>query len=261
MASEIVKRLSPEERELGKKQAELANLENVLAELELELATVRSELRIFEHRYNQKVGVLYAELDALEAQIAELEFSFNPDDFAAQQSAKQAQEKAEESAAEANRTNSLPDKQNFKPADTLKKLYREVAKLVHPDLANDEADRIRRHSIMAKVNAAYENSDEAELQNILDEWKAGNDADAGAAIEIRLIRLIRKIALVEDRITAIEIELEGLRTSELFTLYTKVANAEAEGRDLLSDMASSVRVKISAAGNRLSNLKRKNDER
>ncbi len=62
---------SPEEEELHRKRGELENLRSELAESELELATLRSELIAFERRYLEVVGSRYAELDALEAQIAE----------------------------------------------------------------------------------------------------------------------------------------------------------------------------------------------
>ena len=62
---------SPEEEELERKRQELDHLLSELAESELELATLRSELVAFERRYLERVGSRYAELDKLEAQIAE----------------------------------------------------------------------------------------------------------------------------------------------------------------------------------------------
>ncbi|MGQ9555648.1 MAG: exonuclease domain-containing protein [Anaerolineae bacterium] len=53
----------------------------------------------------------------------------------------------------------------------LKALYREVAKLVHPDLATDQVERERRTRVMAEANAAYERGDVETLRRILREWK------------------------------------------------------------------------------------------
>ena len=71
MASEIISNRTPEEQELEKKKAELAALEAELIQRELDLATFRAELTEFETRYLSIVGVRYAELDEIEAQIAE----------------------------------------------------------------------------------------------------------------------------------------------------------------------------------------------
>ncbi|MCJ7555432.1 MAG: hypothetical protein MUP90_00775, partial [Gammaproteobacteria bacterium] len=51
----------------------------------------------------------------------------------------------------------------FKPSERLRTLYRELAKLVHPDLTTDEGDRARRTPLMVEVNAAYQAGDEARL--------------------------------------------------------------------------------------------------
>src|SRR5438045_1240781 len=64
---------SPEERELQAKQAEFARLQPTLAQRELELERFRLELAAFERLYQSVVGVRYAELEAIEAQIVETE--------------------------------------------------------------------------------------------------------------------------------------------------------------------------------------------
>ena len=66
-----IKTVKPEERELARKREEQATLEVELAERELRSANLRAELGAFERRYLHFVGVRYAELDELKAQIAE----------------------------------------------------------------------------------------------------------------------------------------------------------------------------------------------
>ena len=80
MTTAIVKRLSPHEAELERKKLELGAIENELAERELDLSTLEAELRAFERRYLRTVGIRYAELDDLEAQIAEAMARLNPRD-------------------------------------------------------------------------------------------------------------------------------------------------------------------------------------
>jgi len=66
-----IKSRRPEDAELSRKREELAELQARLAELELQLFTLRLELTEFEALYHSKVGSLYAELDEVEALIAE----------------------------------------------------------------------------------------------------------------------------------------------------------------------------------------------
>jgi hypothetical protein len=55
------------------------------------LATLRAELADFESRYLRTVGTLYAELDEIEAQIAEAEARRMPSDSKAQEQATRGQ--------------------------------------------------------------------------------------------------------------------------------------------------------------------------
>ena len=146
----------PEERELENKKAELASLEAELVQRELDFATLRTELRSVESRYLGTVGLLYAELDQIEAQIAEAEARRRPSDVGAQDHATRARTQAEESAQTAR----TAGESKSKPTESLKKLFREVAKRIHPDLATNDDDRARRQKLMAEANRAYEEGDE-----------------------------------------------------------------------------------------------------
>ena len=90
--------------------------------------------------------------------------------------------------------------EKFKPSDDLKKLYRDVAKSLHPDLATDDDDRARRQRFMAEANQAYEEGNETRLREILREWESSPDAIKGDGVAAELIRVIRKIAQVQERL-------------------------------------------------------------
>src|SRR5215510_7071771 len=137
MTTDIIRNQTPEELELQRKLAELASLEVELIQRELDLATLRAELADFESRYIQTVGVLYAELDEIEAQIAEVQARRRPSDSEAQERTYRARAHAQESS-ETAKDISVPKP---KPTENLKRLFREVAKRIHPDLATNDADR------------------------------------------------------------------------------------------------------------------------
>jgi len=115
---------SPEEDELRRKQAELEDLQSKLAESELELATLRSELIAFERRYLEIVGSRYAELDALEAQIAESVARSRPADPTARRNAESARARAQESEEALGDAGRKPSGPGFAPTEELKALYR-----------------------------------------------------------------------------------------------------------------------------------------
>jgi len=259
-----VRRQTPEERELEKKRAELAAPEAKLAQRELDLATLKAELHVFERRYLHVAGARYAELDEIMAQIAEAEARRNPKDEKAQERAAEARAQAEESAQAAGSTHEQQEPpRKFKPSDALKKLFRELAKLIHPDYATDEKERERRHRIMAEANQAYEDGDEERLRALLHDWESSPESVEGEGLGAELIRIIRKIAQVEERLSAIEAEIKELKASELYQLKTKVEEVEGDGRDLLAEMAAQVDEEIAEARERLEALlqkRRANDE-
>jgi DNA repair exonuclease SbcCD ATPase subunit len=244
MSSEIVHRLSPEEEELAAKREELARLESQLADQELSLASLKAEMAAFEGLYLRRVGVLYAELDEWNARLAELraEQTGTPE---AQAEAAEARAQAEEAHSAAH--GEAAEVQPFLPTADLKKLYREAAKRVHPDTATDDADRVRRERLMKEVNAAYAVGDEDALRRILADLDASPDAVQGAGVGADLIRVLRQLKQLRNRIAAIEQELAALQGSEIALLYQDVERGRQKGRDLLAEMAATVSEKINRA--------------
>jgi hypothetical protein len=243
MNAEIVLQLSPEEEELAKKREELAILQVELADRELFLANLRAELAAFDGRYLREVGVLYAELDEWNARLAELraEQAGTPE---AKAEADEARTQAEDaySAAHGEAANVQP----FTPSPDLKKLYREAAKRVHPDTATDETDRARRERLMKEVNAAYAAGDEDALRRIIVGLENSPEAVQGLGVGADLIRVLRQLRLIRDRLTAITIELAALAETDIALLKAKTDIAASQGLDLLAEMEVDIRGRISA---------------
>lgn len=243
MSGDLGFRPKPEEEELKLKKQELQGLESKLIELELQLVSLKGELSAFERLYLKQVGVLYAELDEIEAQIAELLARRDPGNPKAHEAAKEARARAEESRTGAGEL-AIREAKRFAPSSSLKSLYREVARRIHPDLAVNEADRAKRQRLMAQANQAYENGDEAKLRAILEEYESSPEAVFGEGTGVDLVRVIRKIAQVKRRLAEIQSETEGIRASDLFELKKRVDEGAKQERDVLNEMASAVQSQI-----------------
>ena len=255
MTARITQITSPEARELEKKKAELASLEARLAQRELDLATLQAELHSFEGTYLRIVGSRLAELDEIEAQIAEAGARNKPQDREAQERASQARAQAQDSAQAVEAEQEAGKRGPFMPSENLKKLYREVAKRIHPDLATDESERQRRHDLMTEANRAYEQGDAARLEAILRDWESSPESVKGEGPGAELVRVIRKIAQVENRLKAIDAEIARLEVSDLCHLKNQVVQAEEEGRDLLAEMAARADQQVVEARGRLRSIK------
>ncbi len=255
MATHIIPAESPDMRELSVKRAELDSLEVELAQSELELATLRGKLLAFERHYLRIVGVRQAELDEIEAQVWELLVKLRPEDSEAGEQAKQTRTQAQESSKTTQSMRDMPEERGlFEPSMDLKQTYREIAKLIHPDLATDEQERALRTVLMAEANLAYQNGDEAYLRNIMLRWKNDPNYHRRQDAGIQLAHIICRITQVNERMADICRELAELKTSEFHQLMLQVEEAAHSGIDLLAAMAGQLDRQVAEFKQRLADL-------
>ena len=95
MPAEIFLQPGPNAASIAEKRDRLAALRAALAEREADVAQLRSQLKAFEVRYLQRVGVLYAELDEIAARITEREVDLYHSD-SARRRAKEARQRAQQ---------------------------------------------------------------------------------------------------------------------------------------------------------------------
>jgi hypothetical protein len=245
----------PEEIELEKKLRVVDRLKDRLADSEESLATFQAELDQFEARYKIEVGRLYADLDEIEAEIAEEEAKLVPDDEEIKKKAEELRRKAEESAKAAAATSEV---ERSEPTPEARKAYHDLARAIHPDLTLDPEEKERRHKLMSRLNEAYSSGDSRALEELAADHRVSPDAVAGDSVADALVRAVRQIAQINARLSAIRTERAKAEKSELYSLFLKVNDEAAEGRDLLRHMANRTSTHIRKAKRRLENLMRVN---
>jgi hypothetical protein len=244
--------LNPEEQELARKREEQAAIESELAERELRSANLRAELGAFERQYLHHVGSRYAELDELKAGVAERLAQDQPANARAQQAAREARSRAAETHSTAGEKSAATPRA-FESSPEMKRLYREVAKRVHPDLTSDRADRAKRQQLMAEANEAFERGDESRLRKLFAQFEWSAEAVQGEGPGAELIRVIRRISQARGRLAEIEAELQLLLRSDLYQLKVRLDEAQSHGRDVLKEMVQKVDDQIAQARRRLEN--------
>ncbi|SCD37161.1 J domain-containing protein [Streptomyces sp. DvalAA-19] len=165
--------------------------EQALIEFEIAVETFRVEVENFSRLHHQKLGPMYARLDELDAQIAEARAARtgDPEDL---RKAKEARDivmpmpgvdelfhdwmdsdgLSPEASAMLTEQPVRPPKR-VRPSEEARRLYRELARKAHPDLAQDEPERERRDEFITRVNAAYGRGDVELLKELAAEWAAG----------------------------------------------------------------------------------------
>jgi hypothetical protein len=225
-------------------RARLAALQLQLATRETELTAASDELQQLQAKYLKAVGGFYRKLVELEAAIAEAEIAAGLRVPAPPEDAADTEDAADVEGVSAGCSN------RGVPSNDLKAMYRNLARTIHPDLALDDPARLRRHSLMAEANRAYAERDEDRLRLILHTFERSPDSvlDDDDADESRLRR---RIALIEDRLLAIDVEFAGLHASAIWELKQKIDNAKARGWDLFTEMVLEVKREVRRATARL----------
>lgn len=226
-----------EEQELQRRREELAAIESKIAELEPGLVGLQRQMREFESRYLSIIGDRYDELAGIEKEIAALQ-------------GLEVDEEEDLSLAD----DEVGCGQNRFHSDKLKKLYREVARKFHPDLASCDQERLHRNQLMVEVNRAYETGEEEKLALLLEAGADLESVETGAVMSAERILLIRKIADAKQRLVALEADAAEITSAELYRLKLRVDNADAMGVDLFADLILQVDRQIKKARNRLNAL-------
>ena len=237
----------PEAAELDRKRGELTVVQGQLAESELALAASKAELDAFETQYRRALGPRYARLDKLTERLEsnggrrngqsvaagtgpqpeELQGADDP--FHGGQNWDWVREDDDRAAVPSGGRGTVPE--------AAKRLFRLIARRIHPDLASDPEERERRTNLMVQANHAYELGDVQSLRRLLETWERSPDSVVGHGTKAELERVIRRIAQASERLAEIEREVAALEDSAMGWLRRSVRKAASEGWDLLSHMA------------------------
>lgn len=236
--------------------------ERALIEFEIAVETFRVEVENFSRLHHQKLGPMYARLDELDALIAEA--------VAAKSGAREDIKRAWEARAlvmpmpgveelfdgllgsDGVRPMEDPNPpRRVRPGKEAQRLYRELVRKAHPDLAQDEAEVERRSAFIARVNEAYTYADEQRLRELAEEWEAGpvpQEAQPSEA-EVLYARL-EWLAQRKEQLALLAAELENSAIAQMM----KLAPDDPDG--LLNEIAENLLNQVANREARLAELVR-----
>ncbi|MBZ4020732.1 J domain-containing protein [Streptomyces purpurogeneiscleroticus] len=232
--------------------------EQALIEFEIAVETFRVEVENFSRLHHQRLGPMYSRLDELDAQIAEAVAarSGDPEDVRRAQELRAAvlpMPGVEElfhgwmgseglwPEAQAMLTDQpVSPPQKVRPSEEARKVFRDLVRKAHPDLARDEAERERRDAFISRVNAAYAVGDEAALRELAAEWEAGPVPQERQLSESEeLYARLEWLATRKEMLTAVAAELEESAIGQMLKMAPEDPDALLEqiAEKLLADVA------------------------
>jgi hypothetical protein len=210
--------------------------EQALIEYEIAVETFRVEIENFSRLHEQKLGPLYARLEELDARILEARAarSGDPEDHRRAEEARARLAPIpgveellhgwmDDSGLFPEAVAMLTDQavrppQRVRPSEEARKLYRDLARKAHPDLAQEEKERERREEFITRVNAAYARGDEAELRELAEEWAKGPELKRGPSRAEELYARLEWLAQRKELLALLARELEDSAIGHMLQL-------------------------------------------
>ncbi|MGY3337387.1 hypothetical protein ACVW0K_003486 [Streptomyces filamentosus] len=228
---------SGQERPEARLERAVRVAEQALIEFEIAVETFRVEVENFSRLHHQKLGPMYARLDELDASIAEARAarSGDPEDLRLAREARAAvlplpgvealfddwidSDGLSPEAAAMLTERPVRPPQRVRPSEEVRRLYRELARKAHPDLAREEDERKRREEFITRVNAAYARGDEGLLRELAAEWEAGPvPAEERLSESEELYARLEWLAQRKDMLSVLARELEDSAIGSMLRL-------------------------------------------
>lgn len=239
------------QEQLSDLEATITEQEQTCVRLEADIAELREELEPFEAEYKQIVQPVADRVEAMHEAIRDYE-AIQRKTLIYQEDSNEkiweAVKRASETKTKYTPPSEMPPKseppkplKKPKAGESLKQLYRRLARLFHPDLATDDADREHRTHLMSLINDAYASRDHEALLAV-DQEVAMDDDRQTSRPEIPLImmkirQLQQKSGILFNRIHDLRLEHQDLLYSDLMELKIQHTLAKANGQDLLQEIA------------------------
>ena len=239
---------------LAQAEAELIDAETRLAELMAAINAFEFRLRLATRPLIQKIDAVQAEIDRLQQTLRDLFNGVRPRPQDENDAWQQDRERFVGAGAAGGEQFRYHEGQTDGPAQPaavdeetaaqLKRLFRELARRFHPDLAASDAERAHRTDMMMQINAAYTARDLQALQKLLltpdpaGSFVTDND-------ELRAQRLTLELAQVQRRLAEVQQELALLNKHNSARLMRRADRLARSGRDLLHEIADELRQKLS----------------
>lgn len=233
----LVRALSPAEQQYQDHLLAIGERRRELAILEQDLTALRSAVTDFEALAQSRLGELFTELRRLERETADyssrltrLRAALDARIDDALEGLDEEQELLEEAAFAAagararGRNPHVPEAARrwlATEATEAKRLYIDLAKRLHPDLARNDEDRVRRERIMQRVNEAFRLRDLAGLRAVHLESIADDPNWETRPVTDRLAWADQELRRLETALGEARGGLSRLRGGELFRLYTR----------------------------------------
>ena len=239
--------------------ADVASKRKRVAEMGANLARVTAELAQFELLCRAKVGDLLTDLQ----HAGEMIDRYREEARRVRAALRGEREPAEPPeatafATDADDADTLVDGDEDEPTDgrsdtdegepvDARRLYRDLARRSHPDLAVDDTDRLRRQERMLAINEAWARRDVAALRDIRHQIEADAPDFASRPLAERAAWATRELDRLDREVSALRAEWLALRRTDLHKLWRR----HEAGEEVFEELREQLESQLSREADRL----------
>ncbi len=245
-------------------RAQLRDARQTIQESEAELDAQLADIEAFEFEFEANLGTLVDELSYLEVEVdnymvqikqmrhdRHLDGSYRPVEEQFRRTWETETPLIDNKKKEAASAPTPPPQSKATKAET-KRLYRQLARKYHPDLAESDGERIFRTEKMRAINDAYRAGSMVELMALADELESREEGIVGKRpspvslqTETQMIdALQQELTRCRHKIHFLDNQLRNLHNRPLVELMVDVKFGKREGRDVFAEMSTTLERKI-----------------
>lgn len=233
MDDKILGLMTPEEAELEIKKNELKILKVKLSRHEECLRKLKCEMDKFEDKFTREIGIKFVKLDELDKKLGEFKKNQNNSNNYYYKSYGSNNYETVNNEVEKNESIFERSGENKK---NLKNLYRKIVKQIHPDKVLDENEKSLRNELMAELNQAYAENNKEKMKKLFSEWKSRSNNMNCKGTDLELVKVIREINEINERIYKICMEFKELKNSDIFSFKMEIDYLNSLGIDGFHDI-------------------------
>ena len=243
MGTSVVQIRTPEEQEYARYLVTIEERKRRVSDLRMELESLKLSIGQFDVEYHARVGVLFTELDRLRLAIDEYErrivhLQTDPcrdlneiereidAQFARQRENVRSEDEETRRYEQAHQQDQAKPHLDPDAEERAKRLFRELAKRFHPDLARTEDERRRRAEIMQRVNAAFHERDITAMEAMITVAEVTDPTFEARSIGEKLVWAIREVARLNDLEGALQTKINSAKQTNTYALWQRQENGE-----------------------------------
>lgn len=210
-------------------------LRDNLAVAAAEQGQLRSTLNAFEVRYDAQIGVLLVELDQIELSISSYQRRISVlvqpintwmgEEEIISRVFRADQQRIDDEYAEASRAEERAKTLAPDPpediAEQIRRLYRKLARMHHPDLAVSDSERSSAEAFMKRINAAMEAKDLDALRRLEIELPQTLDEIIGETRQAQMTWMLTEIGRLEAAISGVVSTIATLKSSSVYEIWQR----------------------------------------